>query len=302
MKVIIAIASLLLSSITIVHTQINELPEEGSILTYAESGMFYGYNNRQIVFSGNETFNDTTYTVFTNGSGATLGYLRSQDNKWFARNTNHSEFSQTEFLIYNWGAEEGDIFSVGYPRYNSDDEIVVHEVHIDSVNIIADNQGVERKLFYYKNVSFMGETVNGVWLEGIGSINHSPFSAPAGISQLKESFYSLVCADINGNLVYEKPLIHSSILYMDCGWTTVAVDEIYRSIKVYPNPTSEILYIKLESPSSFISISNSLGQIKKTLKTTKSDIEIDISDLKTGNYFVQFTNNKRIHHIRFIKN
>lgn len=72
-----------------------------------------------------------------------------------------------------------------------------------------------------------------------------------------------------------------------------------KSIKLFPNPTSQSLNIKSDKPIANISIYNTVG---KQIKTVTINKQIDVSELKTGVYFLkaQFKDGK--HSItKFIK-
>ncbi|MBL7698136.1 MAG: T9SS type A sorting domain-containing protein [Chitinophagaceae bacterium] len=58
-------------------------------------------------------------------------------------------------------------------------------------------------------------------------------------------------------------------------------------IKIYPNPAVDKLNIQLNgSNSGYIVIYNNLGQIAKTFSITKNLMDLDISSLKNGMYFI----------------
>lgn len=69
-----------------------------------------------------------------------------------------------------------------------------------------------------------------------------------------------------------------------------------KDILIYPNPTKQKLYVSGIELNESLTIINSYGQIVKTLYF--NDVNIDISDLKTGIYFLK-TNSA---YIKFIKN
>lgn len=96
--------------------------------------------------------------------------------------------------------------------------------------------------------------------------------------------------------------ISDSINENKCGWIidNIEVYEIFvgdvliidldQSVSVYPNPTDNILKVKLPENlklEEFI-ILNSFGQKLKIGKVTDSLIEIDVSNLPNGQYFIQF--------------
>lgn len=75
------------------------------------------------------------------------------------------------------------------------------------------------------------------------------------------------------------------------------IENIYRNIKVYPNPTNEFLNIDAESAISEIIIINSLGEIVFEQIIPNSSISIDTRNLTSGIYFVKIGNSV----VKFIK-
>ena len=64
-------------------------------------------------------------------------------------------------------------------------------------------------------------------------------------------------------------------------------DLIFKELKVYPNPVSNVLYIKGQVRIEKITISNLLGQKVFERKNDSNNVEIDFSNLKSGLYFVK---------------
>ena len=70
---------------------------------------------------------------------------------------------------------------------------------------------------------------------------------------------------------------------------------------LYPNPAKDLLHIEVKNEIEMTSISiyNMLGQV--VLTTTNPSNTIDVSNLKTGNYFIKVTTDKAIATSKFIK-
>ena len=70
---------------------------------------------------------------------------------------------------------------------------------------------------------------------------------------------------------------------------------------LYPNPVKDILHIKSTNDLSVYSVTiyNPLGQVLQVI--TNPTQEIDVTDLKTGNYFIKVTTDKGISSSRFVK-
>ena len=72
-------------------------------------------------------------------------------------------------------------------------------------------------------------------------------------------------------------------------------------VTIYPNPTQNSLNIKMNNEISISSINiyNSLGQL--VLVTTNPSESVDVSNLKTGSYFIKVISDKGISNTHFIK-
>jgi hypothetical protein len=71
-------------------------------------------------------------------------------------------------------------------------------------------------------------------------------------------------------------------------------------LQVYPNPSSDIITVETDSPGHF-SILNFSGQEIMTLQVTGPKIQIDISNLPGGIYFVRVTDERTVEFGKFIK-
>ena len=73
---------------------------------------------------------------------------------------------------------------------------------------------------------------------------------------------------------------------------------------VFPNPAKNILNIdvKKQIELSSISIFNTLGQQILVIPNAQQTKQVDVSSLKTGNYFIKVTSNKGSASTKFIKN
>ena len=74
-------------------------------------------------------------------------------------------------------------------------------------------------------------------------------------------------------------------------------------ITVYPNPANNRLNInnKDNIKISSLSIFNTLGQLILTIPNAKKTTTIDVSSLKSGNYFLRINSEKGIYNTKFIK-
>jgi len=80
--------------------------------------------------------------------------------------------------------------------------------------------------------------------------------------------------------------------------------EINEGIKAYPNPFSNQLTFELREPITKIQIYNVLGQlIKETILNNSSEksVNVDLTELQTGNYFAKIHCEEKIETIKVIK-
>ncbi len=78
------------------------------------------------------------------------------------------------------------------------------------------------------------------------------------------------------------------------------VNEQVNNLDIYPNPTSDFLYIKgIENKMNLIEISDVFGKVLKTFKT--SEMRIDVSDLSIGCYIWTLNNDCCVYRGKFIK-
>jgi len=61
----------------------------------------------------------------------------------------------------------------------------------------------------------------------------------------------------------------------------------FKQLKLFPNPAHSILNITGEFNNCIITIMNTLGQTTKELHIANTPVDVDISDLKAGLYFVR---------------
>jgi hypothetical protein len=72
-------------------------------------------------------------------------------------------------------------------------------------------------------------------------------------------------------------------------------------IKLFPNPTSDVLYIESVDITS-IEVNNELGQVIKVNKSLNQTGIIDVKSLNNGLYFIKITTPKNTYYEKFIKN
>lgn len=148
--------------------------------------------------------------------------------------------------------------------------------------------------------------VNSVLQTDVGSISGNLSNAvnlvfgahPVGVSFFK--------GDLDDIRIYKIKLSQSEInaLYAEsCPLTTGIKTQSSNesSITLYPNPTKDILNIKLETDNSQIQLVNCLGQVIFNEVTTKRDFSYDLSKQANGVYFLKVISNNKLKILKVIK-
>jgi hypothetical protein len=79
------------------------------------------------------------------------------------------------------------------------------------------------------------------------------------------------------------------------GWAITGVEEQFvNTSQVYPNPASDQINIKSGSTIIQIEIYNQIGQLVKKLNTNSSIVHFDISNIKSGVYFIKMSSHDQI--------
>jgi hypothetical protein len=71
-------------------------------------------------------------------------------------------------------------------------------------------------------------------------------------------------------------------------------------IKIFPNPTFDILNIYLVKPGT-IQVLNAYGSLIRSLNLNQGLQQIDVQELPTGTYFIKWSNKEEIKYIPFVK-
>ncbi|MBL0031049.1 MAG: T9SS type A sorting domain-containing protein [Bacteroidetes bacterium] len=88
--------------------------------------------------------------------------------------------------------------------------------------------------------------------------------------------------------------------------STIGIEEISNTnlFQIYPNPASNVLDVKFADNVSVenLTIKNIVGQIVSENKFTSSNMEIDLSALSNGMYFLEAIENNKTYSVKFIIN
>lgn len=262
--------------------------------------MFSEIRNYHYIMDGDTIINSLQYQkIYLNiledeNDANYIGALREDENKnilffpaetYIDTPTGHTFPNNTEeHLLYTF-----DNLSVGMDLPINEEANNIKVVSIDSV-LIGETY---RKSYQISNELLMSTEY---WIEGIGSDKEflSPFTYT-----FEWSFWTLCHTDDNNETFYiNSPNGEDSCHY----FINVGIKELNQQISLYPNPVTDIL--KLEFNSAYpgeIIILNLLGQSILSRKVSNKTMEIDLTDLKRGVYFLEIKMGEKRLTKKFIK-
>lgn len=95
----------------------------------------------------------------------------------------------------------------------------------------------------------------------------------------------------------------NQVLNIEEGSETLNVDDDFQvHVQYFPNPVKDNLIIRATQPIQSVSVFNLLGQEIKSERPNKSNLEIDMSALRSGTYILQLKASNGRKHIKFVKN
>lgn len=144
--------------------------------------------------------------------------------------------------------------------------------------------------FVFSNMTSNASSV--VWDFGDGTT--STELSPTHIFQLPGTYTVTLTA--TGCGIQDDEIITVNVTELD-------VDELNSTddLNIYPNPSNDILFAKMESGEKMIKIRSLLGQIVFESKTNEEAIEFDLKDLASGSYVFEVELNGQILRKQFVK-
>lgn len=192
-------------------------------------------------------------------------------------------WDETEWLLYDFNALEGDTVYVGW--YGP---CALRVEEVDSVLIDADY----RKRMY---LSWLGTDMDfvEVWIEGLGS-NYGLMWA--GLGPTVGVGYRNLCVHDENGLVYMNPN------YSSCEMTNVSVNEqLSADLSFYPNPSNDVVIFKGNPEVEFeYNIFDISGKLMKTGILSTGD-PVDVSTLRNGIYFISLSTQSEKQVLKMIK-
>lgn len=210
---------------------------------------------------------------------------------------------ENEFvLLYDFTASVGDtIFSRAeyypvdmgcYPDFQNGG--IEYGYIIDSVSIF-NVDGIDLKRQYVHVIDPPGFSTPWFFynpiIERIGANDYGGFWWGQGGGCILEDNGFLRCY-IDNDLTF----INTTQFHHDCDYTATNEIEGAADNQLYPNPVSDIVYLKVKID--LINAYNSSGQ---KIKTFRNQDQIDVSELQPGIYFLQYQSGNTLYIEKFLK-
>ncbi|MDR2805200.1 MAG: T9SS type A sorting domain-containing protein [Dysgonamonadaceae bacterium] len=140
-------------------------------------------------------------------------------------------------------------------------------------------------------------TTNYASLTRIGDL-HEPLEASAARPESNNEGAVILMNEREGGK--NTPETYLRFVYHS-GKTANSLDVIAGKVKIYPNPASEILLVEIPDKAVSLSVVNAFGQTLLTIKPTTTRVQLPVSHLNTGIYFLKIENTDKTRTIKFIK-
>lgn len=231
--------------------------------------VYYDKYYRELLYSDEPTGDNWTETG---------NLLRSDGNRIYLRR------GYRDYLLYDFDLVEGDTFISDFPDYGLIEMVVGR---IDTVTLLDNKprkqfrmECAESRDLFYPVIEGIGDLFTGI----LGPETFCFFDVGAEI----RCFYQ------NDTLVYQQDRID------EC-WITVSTNEIsYEEVKVWPNPSQDVLHIEL--PPNILQVQYQVFDLQgKIVKVGETDRSIGIHALPVGAYLLRLWNKDQYWRTRFVK-
>lgn len=218
------------------------------------------------------------------------GLIRSENNRVLFLDT-----SNQLDTLYDFNISAGD--SVLFNLYGQYPE-KIPVVSIDSIQL----NGQYYKRFHFAEPTTINafDLLSEIWIEGIGSI-HGPLftNFPIKFSTEMPDSMLVTCTFSNNQQVWQ----HQN--YSSC-FVNIVLSADYLKLtdfKIYPNPFSDIIHLdNFGSQLYELTLLNSLGQTIMRTQVIGNNQTMDLTELKSGIYFLSINNGLNAKTIKIIKN
>lgn len=175
--------------------------------------------------------------------------------------------SSTEYILYDFTVNVGDTIHNLYFEYFNGDGNIVEEFIISSVQTV-NLDGIDRLV------------INDMWYEGIGNRQGLFLEPWINISQY---MVKLECHSVNGLGVYPNATTEPCPL-------NLSIENEPLTIGLYPNPVINELQVESKENIESFQIFDHVGKQISTLQPFSNTI--DVSNLKSGMYQIEFVSSK----------
>jgi len=201
----------------------------------------------------------------------------------------YDPFSQTDELLFDFSLQQGDSILIASATPNT-------YFYVDTLYNVITADGISRKFFQCLERPWLG-TTGGFCIEGLGGAMgiFGPFNG------FEEGYWIMCISDLN-----QAPILGGFgdlTHFYDCYNFTTGLTQFEvpnNLITVSPIPATDFIKINNLPPNTTISIRNVLGNLILK-KASQNDAEIDVSNLKSGMYFLIIEDDSFIKQTRFVK-
>lgn len=258
---------------------------------FPDSNCVWSVEKEKHLMKGDSLFNSILYkkyyvtkdTSLTNDSLKFVGLVRQ--DKLNKKIYGIAKTYTTEALMYDFNLSVNDTTRITpIIDFFSNPPRRLKVSYKDSILV----NGQYRKRFFMVSNVPLGPSMPETWIEGIGS-SFGPLSP--GLSDppiICPCFPTLLCEKVGTVTVYVNP-VQNSCYKAVC--TGVGSNELTKnnSWKIYPNPTSDILYFDTKENVQNITLYNSNSQPVENITINKTERTVDLSKLPKGIYFIRIS-------------
>ena len=191
-------------------------------------------------------------------------------------------------LLYDFSMKPNDTMVYYSNQKNGD---IHYVIRVDSIRDISIGTGFKTREFYYSCRPIWESEFHpcGNWIEGMGTFYGINPKQKIGITG-DDLWSELLCFKKNNELIYMNPD------YDSCDENSNSVDEIgYKKLKILNNPVDNYLSVELPENEFWTDylITNISGKVilSNNIKS-QNNLNINVSKLQSGLYFIRVNNGK----------
>lgn len=248
-------------------------------------------SSRDTSFTYSKVYNlwDTT---LTHPNSTYFGAVRNDNGKVFLKLPD-----LTETILYDFTAEVGDTiwFNLGGAAcYN--DIVLEEKEHFKIVSLIDSVLLLDE--LYHKQLHLEGESINDIWIQGLGSAEWVGFLNPLIVDYtLCGDSYSFACLKENESYLFiDNPECELCFCYLLTDISEITNNK--KEVVIYPVPANDILTINIPDSQvqhSELIVYGTMGnKVYNNAITAKESITINTSKWKPGIYSVVLADNNEI--------